>query len=249
MRGMARAVERGRRGTGLPASARLTPFCLRPSALCLLPFAFSLVLPVPAFADLLVFTTGRTMSVAASRVDGDRLLVTLRGGGDASFPRGVIARIEADEVPADEPAPSEAAFVPAGPGPAVQIDEALGARPFAELIAASATTHGVDVRLVHAVIEAESNYQPRARSRKGAKGLMQLMPGTARQYAVRDPYDPGTNIDAGVRHLKDLLSRFDLGLALAAYNSGEATVRRYGGVPPFAETRNYVSRILARVGR
>jgi soluble lytic murein transglycosylase-like protein len=121
--------------------------------------------------------------------------------------------------------------------------------PFANLIAASATTHGVDVRLVHAVIEAESNYQPRARSPKGAKGLMQLMPATARQYAVRDPYDPKANIEAGVRHLKDLLSRFDVGLALAAYNAGEATVRRYGGLPPYAETRSYVARILTRVGR
>ena len=77
---------------------------------------------------------------------------------------------------------------------------------------------------------------------------MQLMPATARQYALRDPYDPQTNIEAGVRHLKDLLDRFDVGLALAAYNAGEAAVRRYGGVPPFAETRNYVARILRRVG-
>jgi soluble lytic murein transglycosylase-like protein len=107
----------------------------------------------------------------------------------------------------------------------------------------------VDVRLVHAVIEAESNYQPRARSPKGAKGLMQLMPATARQYAVRDPYDPRANIDAGVRHLKDLLGRFDLGLALAAYNAGEGTVRRHGGLPPFAETQRYVARILQRLGR
>jgi soluble lytic murein transglycosylase-like protein len=116
------------------------------------------------------------------------------------------------------------------------------------LIATSAAAYGVDVRLVHAVIEAESNYQPRARSKKGAKGLMQLMPATARQYAVRDPYDPRTNIDAGVRHLKDLLTRFDVGLALAAYNAGEATVRRFGGLPPYSETRDYVSRILRRVG-
>jgi soluble lytic murein transglycosylase-like protein len=107
----------------------------------------------------------------------------------------------------------------------------------------------VDLRLVHAVIEAESNYQPRARSRTGAKGLMQLMPATARLYAVRDPYDPRTNIEAGVRHLKSLLSRFELGLALAAYNAGEGAVRTYGGLPPFAETRAYVARILRQVGR
>ena len=102
---------------------------------------------------------------------------------------------------------------------------------------------------MHAVIEAESNYRPRARSRTGAKGLMQLMPATARQYAVENPYDPRANIDAGVRHLKDLLSRFDLRLALAAYNAGEGAVRAYGGLPPFAETRSYVTRILRSVGR
>jgi soluble lytic murein transglycosylase-like protein len=74
---------------------------------------------------------------------------------------------------------------------------------------------------------------------------MQLMPATAAQYALRDPYDPGANLEAGVRHLKGLLGRFTLPLALAAYNAGEATVRRYGGVPPYPETQAYVRRVLA----
>jgi soluble lytic murein transglycosylase-like protein len=203
-------------------------------------------LPSTARADIVVFTTGRTMSVAATRLVGDTLEVTLRGGGEAAFPSTLVARIDPDEVPypvADLALPALEAM------PAEPAHAALTGMPFANLIAASATTHGVDVRLVHAVIEAESNYQPRARSPKGAKGLMQLMPATARQYAVRDPYDPKANIEAGVRHLKDLLSRFDVGLALAAYNAGEATVRRYGGLPPYAETRSYVARILTRVGR
>ena len=216
--------------------------------------ALVLLAPSIAFADILRFTTGRTMSVASSRVDNDRLVVTLREGGEASFPTALIARVDPDEVPYPSPE-GEAGAIAAV---ATQASSAAGpdtwgtvpgARPFLEFIATSAATHGVDVRLVHAVIEAESNYQPRARSAKGAKGLMQLMPATARQYAVRDPYDPRTNIDAGVRHLKDLLSRFDVGLALAAYNAGEATVRRFGGLPPYAETRSYVSRILRRVGR
>lgn len=217
-------------------------FCLVPLALCLL------AAPSVASADIVVFKTGRTMSVASARLDGDRVTVTLREGGEANFPSGVVARVDPDEVPypAAEVADGES-VAPAASAPAV--DAVLAARPFAALIASAAATHGVDARLVHAVIEAESNYQVRARSRKGAKGLMQLMPATARQYAVSDPYDPRTNIEAGVRHLKDLLSRFDLGLALAAYNAGEGTVRRYGGVPPFAETRNYVARILQRVGR
>ena len=99
------------------------------------------------------------------------------------------------------------------------------------------------------MIEVESNYQARARSPKGAQGLMQLMPATARQYGVRNSYDPQANVSAGVRHLKDLMSRFELPLALAAYNAGEGTIRRYGGVPPFPETQSYVSRILKKAGR
>jgi soluble lytic murein transglycosylase-like protein len=75
-------------------------------------------------------------------------------------------------------------------------------------------------------------------------GLMQLMPETARRYAVRDPYEPRSNIEAGIKYLKSLLDRFDLPLALAAYNAGEAAVRRFGGIPPYPETRGYVSRIL-----
>ncbi len=91
------------------------------------------------------------------------------------------------------------------------------------------------------------NYQPRARSKKGAKGLMQLMPGTARQYGVSNSYDPKSNLEAGVKHLKDLMSRLELPIALAAYNAGEGTVRRYGGLPPFPETQAYVRNILRRV--
>jgi soluble lytic murein transglycosylase-like protein len=225
----------------------------RPAVRFALLAALVLTVPGTAAADLVVFHTGRTMSVASVRADGDRLLLTLREGGEASVSASLVLRVDPDEVPYPEPATPPAAVElaaapalvpPAGPSLAV-----LAAKPFGALIATAASTHGVDVRLVHAVIEAESNYQPRARSPKGAKGLMQLMPATARQYAVRDPYDPRTNIDAGVRHLKDLLGRFDLGLALAAYNAGEGTVRRHGGLPPFAETQRYVARILQRLGR
>jgi soluble lytic murein transglycosylase-like protein len=80
-------------------------------------------------------------------------------------------------------------------------------------------------------------------------GLMQLMPATARQYAVTDPYDPAANIEAGIKHLKSLLKRFPETLALAAYNAGDAAVERFGGIPPYAETRNYVSRVLQLLGR
>jgi soluble lytic murein transglycosylase-like protein len=117
------------------------------------------------------------------------------------------------------------------------------------IIDSVAAREGVDARLVRAVIEVESGFRPDARSPKGAMGLMQLMPATARRYAVRNPYDPSANIEAGTRHLKSLLRRFPTAVALAAYNAGDAAVERFGGIPPFAETRKYVSRILQLIGQ
>lgn len=209
---------------------------------CLLSFVFCR----PAHADIIYFNTGRTLSVKAHRVEGDTLVLALRDGGEMTCARTIVARIEPDEVAYPEPARASA-DESAAPGAIVPAP--LVVRPFAELISVVSASNGIDPRLVHAIVEVESNYQPRARSRKGAKGLMQLMPATARQYAVRDPYDPKTNLEAGVRHLKDLLSRFDVALALAAYNAGEAVVRRYGGIPPFAETRSYVRQVMARATR
>ena len=113
------------------------------------------------------------------------------------------------------------------------------------LIDEAAARHQVDPNLVRAVIKVESNFDPNAVSRKGAIGLMQLMPSTARQLNVTDPYDPQQNVDAGVRHLKSLLDNYggDVPRSLAAYNAGEKAVARSGGVPPYAETRNYVKQI------
>jgi soluble lytic murein transglycosylase-like protein len=103
---------------------------------------------------------------------------------------------------------------------------------------------------VTAVIRVESGFNPRAVSRKGARGLMQLMPATAVQLGVRDSFDPAENIDGGVRHLRGLIERFDnnVSLALAAYNAGERAVLQYGGIPPYVETQQYVTRILQIVG-
>jgi len=105
--------------------------------------------------------------------------------------------------------------------------------------------------LVAAIVEAESEFNPRAVSRRGAQGLMQLMPGTASSLQVSDSFDPYENIEGGVRHLRRLMDRYrgDLPLVLAAYNAGEQAVLVYRGVPPFPETRRYVSRILRRIGR
>ena len=114
-----------------------------------------------------------------------------------------------------------------------------------------ASRYGMSADLVAAVIEAESEFNPRAVSRKGAQGLMQLMPETAATLGVDDPFDPRANIEAGVRHLRALMDRFgnDLPLVLAAYNAGEVAVIKYRGVPPYRETRAYVKRILKRLDR
>jgi soluble lytic murein transglycosylase-like protein len=109
----------------------------------------------------------------------------------------------------------------------------------------AAARHNVDPNLVRAVVKVESNFNPNAVSRKGAMGLMQLMPSTARQLKVKNPFDPEQNVDAGVRHLKQLLESYggDIKLTLAAYNAGAGAVARSSGVPHFAETQNYVRRI------
>lgn len=114
-----------------------------------------------------------------------------------------------------------------------------------DAIEQAARRHNVDANLVRALIRVESNFNSKAVSRKGAMGLMQLMPGTARQLKVSNPFDPGQNVDAGVRHLKKLLEDFhgNVKLSLAAYNAGEGAVQRNAGVPNYGETRNYVSRI------
>lgn len=121
---------------------------------------------------------------------------------------------------------------------------------FDDLIAEHSAKHGVRPDLVRAVIQAESAFQPTARSPKGAMGLMQLMPGTAHDYGVVDPYNPAENIRAGVAYLKSLLVRYAPreDLALAAYNAGPGAVEKYGAVPPYRETRSYVARITDAAG-
>lgn len=203
--------------------------------------------PSNAHAELVTFTTGRTMSVASHRQDREQLVFSLRSGGEMSVDVALVAAIGPDEVPYPDPA-ATAEVEPAAPTllpvQTLRVDPA-----FDPIIRRVAEEKGVDPTLVRAVIQVESGYQPRARSSKGAVGLMQVMPATARQYGVRNLYDPSANIRAGVSHLKMLLDRFPLALALAAYNAGEAAVERFAGIPPYPETMTYVARIRALAGR
>ena len=118
------------------------------------------------------------------------------------------------------------------------------------MIVRIAEKYRLEPALLHAVISAESSFNPKAVSEDGAVGLMQLMPATARRFGVDNPYDPVTNIDGGARYLRHLLNRFDdIQLALAAYNSGENAVLRYGNtIPPYPETHHYVVKVLAYYG-
>ena len=118
---------------------------------------------------------------------------------------------------------------------------------YAPLVQKAAREHSIDQALLQAMIATESGFDPRAVSRKGAVGLMQLMPETARRYGVRDPYDPADNIRGGAKYLRDLMRKFnnDLSLTLAAYNAGEDAIVQYGNrIPPYRETLDYVPRVL-----
>ncbi|KYH32403.1 lytic transglycosylase domain-containing protein [Neomoorella mulderi] len=122
---------------------------------------------------------------------------------------------------------------------------------FKDLISRVAARYNLPAALLQGVVEAESGFNPRAVSPAGAMGLMQLMPATARALGVTDPFNPEANLDGGARYLRLLLDRFqgDLALALAAYNAGPGAVKRYGGVPPYRETRDYIQKVLAAARR
>src|SRR5436190_6800257 len=159
----------------------------------------------PARAELVFFESGRSLSVKSYAVQGDSLVLTLRTGGQVVCERSVIVRIEPDEVPYPEPEEAQVVILAAPAPPPVPVT--LPAVPYGEFIDRFASEQNVPVKLVRAVIKAESNYQERARSKKGAMGLMQLMPATARQFAVADPYEPSSNIEAGIKYLRFLLDR------------------------------------------
>jgi len=136
-------------------------------------------------------------------------------------------------------------------GRSVSTTEPFSGTAYRDLIKLAADRYALPFTLIEAVIRVESNFDPRAVSSKGARGLMQLMPGTALLLGVDDAFDVAQNIDGGVRHLRALVDRYagNLVVALAAYNAGAEAVTRHGGVPPFAETRAYIDRVLRLAGR
>jgi Transglycosylase SLT domain len=208
--------------------------------------ALTLLFAGPASAEIAVLGSGQTLAIKGHRIiDGDRIVLQLRNGGEVTCDKTLVEKILPDEVPFKEPQQAPVATV----ADAVMADLAdpMEMGPYGEIITSVAQTHGVDPLLVRALIHVESGDRPTAKSHKGAMGLMQLMPSTARHYNVRNPYDPKANIAAGVKHLKSLLDSMGgaVELALAAYNAGEGAVKKFNGIPPYQETRDYVSRILS----
>ena len=191
-----------------------------------------------AFAgEYAVLANGSRLRVDRHETSGGKVRL-YNADGYIEVDAAAVWGYEAEEYVPPTPAPATAAPAPA-PAPVAQ-----PAPSPAQLADAAADKYGLPRRLVRSVISAESDFQPRAVSPKGAIGLMQLMPATAEALGA-DPRDPAQNVDAGTRYLRDLLEKYDGGLwhALAAYNAGPGAVDKYQGVPPYRETIDYVGRI------
>jgi soluble lytic murein transglycosylase-like protein len=211
-----------------------------------------LCLALPARGELVVLDNGNYLKVTGFKVQGDKVSLDLRSGGSLVLALRRIERVVDDEVLP----PPETGELLTDAQVALPLDFLEGAQvpatPYGDLIFAAARRHEVNPDLVAAMVRWESAFDPYAVSHKGARGLMQLMPATARRFGVAedDLFDPERNLEAGVRYLRWLRERFsgDLPRILAAYNAGEGTVERYRGVPPFRETRSYLRRIYTTLG-
>jgi hypothetical protein len=204
----------------------------------------------PAQGALVVFEDGRHLHVKDFEVVEEDVSLSFEGGGSMTIPLERVSRIIDDEIDHTPPAPpvveeakpkrlARSMRTSARP-------KGLSSTPYDAVIAAAAREHKVDPALIAAVIRAESNFAPRAVSRKGARGLMQLMPATARRLGVSRVFDPKENIRAGTAYLSELATRFgetSVELIAAAYNAGESAVDEYKGVPPYRETKEYVRRV------
>ena len=193
--------------------------------------ALLLGLSSAAQADIALLSSGTTLKVTAQRREAGTVFLSLKGGGEVGVAASELRGVVPDEV-LDEVVPA-----------------AIAGKDFAKLAAEAALRYSLDPALVQAVVAVESGFRPDAVSPKGAQGLMQLMPATARYLGVKDSLDPIDNLDGGTRYLRELIERYngDLKRALAAYNAGEGAVARHGGVPPYPETLAYVRKVLQRV--
>jgi hypothetical protein len=188
-----------------------------------------LLLTAPALrAEYVVLRSGQRLRVTGYQLVGDKYVLQVTGGRVEIAAADVVA-IEPEEVFMPLPAPVQPAAQPL----------------YRDLVEAAAKKYNMDADLIASVIAVESNFDPKAVSRKNARGLMQLLPETAAQLGVKNIDDPAENIDAGTRYLRDLLQKYnnDLALALAAYNAGPEKVQQYGHVPPYSETISYVRRV------
>ena len=211
----------------------------------------------PAHAELVILVDGSVMKVAEFAAEGDLARLTYASGGRITLPITSVERVVDDEVAEPDPIPATEAVAEAIEAAAVPLrfEEAeakVPDGPYGPMIFETARRHSVNPQVVAALIRAESAGNPRAVSHKGARGLMQLMPATAERFGTRKEklYDPKENLEAGIRYLSWLVEQFpgDLSKVLAAYNAGENAVWRYGGVPPYRETRSYVRRIYSTLG-
>jgi soluble lytic murein transglycosylase-like protein len=197
---------------------RLTRILLSCAALC--------ALSPCSRAEYFALRNGQRLHVTGYQLIGEKYRLQT-AGGVVEVPVDEVVSIDAEDSFAPLPTPVAATA------------------PFREIVKAAAAHYSVDAELIAGVIAAESNFDPKAVSKKNARGLMQLLPETAARFGVRNIFDPQENIDAGTHYLRDLLQRYnnDLALALAAYNAGPERVQHFGRVPPYAETASYIRRV------
>jgi hypothetical protein len=224
----------------------------------LIPLAI-LFAALPASASIALFSDGRTMKIDSFKLKNESdIELRLKSGGALTIPLTRIDRIVDDEVAPPAVIAEVKKIVEEEGGVFPKRSWHYDARrgpifrsKFDKVIVEAARKFDVDAALVSAVIKAESDFNPRELSNKGARGLMQLMPGTAARFGVTDSWDPIANIYGGVRYLRWLLEKFDgnADFAVAAYNAGEGNVWKYNGIPPFRETIAYVNRIARHIRR
>jgi transglycosylase-like protein with SLT domain len=231
-------------------SRRRRPFRFGPFVPPALVLVFLLCSTVAIQAELVVFDTGDVLKVSTFEISQGDMILQLATGGRMRLRLGRIARILDDEIvepEAGEPPIAqprfEIGYLPSHPVPTA---------PYGKMIHEAARRYRVNPQLVTAMVQCESRFNPWATSPRGAAGLLQLMPATAQRFGITDDdrWDPAHNLDAGVAYVRWLADHFDnnLPLVLAAFNSGEGAVERYGGIPPFRETQDYVHKVYVELG-